>query len=115
VDTCAARSIVYASVLLLLVTATRAAQAMSAEPEPGDLTLFTGSSPVGRGAFVGATQPWGFAKISPAGNLGFTATSGGHTFEYDHSGNGGSEAARRFGLTPPDFVGHLAGWRSNWT
>ena len=78
--------IVCASVFLLLLSALCAACAIPAEPDASDLTLFTGNSPLG-GAFVGALEPWGFAKISPAGNLGFTATSGGHTAAYDHYRN----------------------------
>jgi predicted alpha-1,2-mannosidase len=78
--------VVYGSVMLLLLSVVNETPVFAAEPDPGDLTLFTGDTPVGK-AFAGAMEPWGFVKISPAGNVGFTATSGGNTAQYDHYRN----------------------------
>jgi putative alpha-1,2-mannosidase len=78
--------VVYATGMLLLFGAMSAGNLFAAEPDPNDLTSFTGNAPVGK-ALAGAMEPWGFAKISPAGNRGFTATSGGNTAQYDHYRN----------------------------
>ena len=58
----------------------------AAESVPVDLTSFTGKCAIGN-AFDGALEPWGFAKISAMGNLGFTMTSGGNTPRFDHYQN----------------------------